>query len=517
MTRRRYYVTMSCVWVLFLFFESQQQSQYGRIGVQAQQPQDLSCDLSADTCTEQFDGTCDRNCGLDCFDCDECPQFEVNCGECLANNCHYCPGDGTCRNSDRYQITNVISSCETSNDWLQQQRSDGGVVVCASDASQVFNDPEYAGQAWVYKMIQVEAVWRDMGYTGQGIRVRINDNAVQANHPEFEGRFDIESSCEDSTTITPNILQQPDESSGGSLLNPSHGTHVAGIVGAAANNEVCSVGIAPGVTLSACVAVGSRSGTTFLTHRWESYDISQNSHGIDGCQALVRKRKRKRRDRELQPPLPDTETGPCPFAYEEIGVPSPCQVCEFGMNEDDDDEDKALSDVCQGVIREHCRRFYAQDAQACLDVLDIVLGGKCNYVSLPEPYRQALVQGITQGRQGKGIIYVFASGNANERGDDTNFQPYTNSRFIISVGAVSKAEVQASYSTPGASLFVSAPGGDAGYVSNHITAGLNGSCQQAGIGTSFACPVVSGVVALMLEANPDLTWRGTYHHRMANV
>jgi hypothetical protein len=71
-------------------------------------------------------------------------------------------------------------------------------------------------------------------------------------------------------------------------------------------------------------------------------------------------------------------------------------------------------------------------------------------------------------------------------------------RLIISVGSVGKDGLHASYSTPGASLFITAPGGDHENASNHITANFGGGCRDAGVGTSFACPVVSGVVALIL-------------------
>ena len=142
-----------------------------------------------------------------------------------------------------------------------------------------------------------------------------------------------------------------------------------------------------------------------------------------------------------------------------------------------------------------------------LDVYLIGGDGKCHYNVLSESQQEAISNSIVQGRDGKGIIWVVASGNAYAAGEDTNFEGFLNSRFTISVGAVGKDGLHSSYSTPGAALFLTAPGGDLESSTNHITAKPGGGCHNAGAGTSFACPVVSGVVALMLEANPTLGWR----------
>jgi hypothetical protein len=47
----------------------------------------------------------------------------------------------------------------------------------------------YSGQTWVFDLIIIVPVW-EMGYFGNSIRVRINDDPVEATHPEFAGRND---------------------------------------------------------------------------------------------------------------------------------------------------------------------------------------------------------------------------------------------------------------------------------------------------------------------------------------
>lgn len=119
----------------------------------------------------------------------------------------------------------------------------------------------------------------------------------------------------------------------------------------------------------------------------------------------------------------------------------------------------------------------------------------------------ALESGVNDGRGGLGSIFVWAGGNGQGNEDNVNYDGYANSRFTIAVGAIDDDGIQSSYSEPGAPLIISAysSGGAVGITTTDLIA--NGSYTDSFGGTSSATPLVAGVIALMLEANPNLGWR----------
>jgi kexin len=128
----------------------------------------------------------------------------------------------------------------------------------------------------------------------------------------------------------------------------------------------------------------------------------------------------------------------------------------------------------------------------------------------------AIASGIATGRGGKGSVYVFSAGNggcyARRRttnacmDDDANYDGYTNGRGVIAVCAVDDTGRRPYYGEPGATLTVCAP--SSGARATGITTTAPVDAYTSGFsGTSASAPMVSGVVALMLSANPSLTWR----------
>lgn len=255
---------------------------------------------------------------------------------------------------------------------------------------------------WALDALNVYDVWDD--YTGIGVKVGLQDDGVDALHPDLQSNYDP-------------ALQEP-----GMALGNGHGTYVSALVGAAANGEGI-VGIAHGATIANVEApAGGIFGWNFGDLR--RFDVVSNSWAESGG-----------------------------------GLFSNGTTSEGDVSRQ---------------IREHAE----------------------------------------EGRGGLGTIFVFSSSNEGHLGEDSNQRDGQNDRHAVVVGAVDNTGKIADFSTTGTSVLVVAPGVGIVSADNRGASGLSGesgglfgSDYMVGDGTSASAPLVAGVIALMLQANPNLGWR----------
>ncbi|KAI5864758.1 peptidase S8/S53 domain-containing protein [Durotheca rogersii] len=130
--------------------------------------------------------------------------------------------------------------------------------------------------------------------------------------------------------------------------------------------------------------------------------------------------------------------------------------------------------------------------------------------------KAAMLNGVQNGRNSLGSIYVFASGNGAASDDNCNFDGYTNSIYSITVGAIDRQGSHPYYSEKcSAQLVVTYSSGNGDAI--HTTDVGENQCYNGHGGTSAAAPLAAGIFALALEIRPDLSWRDMQYIAMQSA
>jgi len=289
------------------------------------------------------------------------------------------------------------------------------------------------------------------GVLGRGVRVAVSDTGVEIAHEDLVDRV-LSGESRNYLLSAPWIGDPtPGEDEDGSA---AHGTAVAGIIGATGWNGIGTRGVAPEASIAGFKFLGvDITVAQVLDQADGDFDIFNYSYGMSQCQVSG-----------MEPGL---------LATLQAGGGS-------------------LRDGRGALYIKSAGNEFVSDLDDCSSSLS-------------------------------GIPYL---GNSNL--DQSNTVPE-----VLVVGALNADGISASYSSPGSNLWISAPGGEFGTESpaivttdiagcsrgfatllggvNSFESGArgNGNCDYTSAmnGTSSASPMVSGAVALLLGAHPNLSWR----------
>ena len=129
-------------------------------------------------------------------------------------------------------------------------------------------------------------------------------------------------------------------------------------------------------------------------------------------------------------------------------------------------------------------------------------------IKLSSVEEAALREGVTTGRGGKGTIFTWAAGNGGS-GDRMDYDGYVSCRFVMPISGVGDGDTRSSFSERGSANFLVAPSG--GNARSIFTTDLAAGYTTKFTGSSASAPMAAGAAAVILQANPALTWRDVQH------
>ena len=124
-----------------------------------------------------------------------------------------------------------------------------------------------------------------------------------------------------------------------------------------------------------------------------------------------------------------------------------------------------------------------------------------------------------KGRHGKGTLLIWASGNGGGNDDDCGADGYASHQHIFSIGSINHLGKTTNFDErcPSTIAVVYSGGqhsktGDKDVLEvGVVSTDVGGGCTTTFFGTSGAAPVAAGALAIVLEANPALTYRDVMH------
>jgi len=150
------------------------------------------------------------------------------------------------------------------------------------------------------------------------------------------------------------------------------------------------------------------------------------------------------------------------------------------------------------------------DDEDFLDAFDLAQSAGADVIScswgtgdVSEVVQMKIDDLASQGRDGKGIVILFASGNDGKemQNDESTIDS------VIGVGSTDETNLRSIYSNFGDKIDILAPGGyELGITTTYPNDRyIKAESAEPFMGTSASTPIVASLVCLLLEANPNLT------------